>query len=140
MLKFLREYAFFIVLGIFVLCFIGFVTIIAVAPHNDIKMRGFTPCTYQIAEKLMVDETLRQSEVLGIIAKGYGCYFKVMKDGILFFYKGQQPTPWANYLFEQEKNTIEEDFDEDLEENNLLLEDEKVGDLLDISTKENVNE
>ena len=124
----------------FVLFFIGFVTVITVAPHNDIKMRGFTPCTYQMTEKLMSQDTLKQSEVIGIVVKGYACYFRVIGKGFSLFYNGRQTTPWANYLFKSETNTEEEGFDEELLQNNLFKEDEKKGDLLDNVIKESENE
>lgn len=140
MVKFLRDYGFFLFLGIFVLLFLSCITLISLAPHDDTKMRGFTPCTYQIAEKMMTNGTLKQSEVFGIIAKGYGCYFKVIGEGIKLFYKGQQSTPWANYLFTPDSTiSADEGFDADLEQNSLLKDDDEI-DLLDNEIKESIDE
>lgn len=116
------------------------ITVIAMAPHNDAEMRGFTPCTYQMAEKMVMNDALKYSEVFGIIAKGYGCYFKVMGEGVKLFYKGEQPTPWANYLFAIEQDETEEGFEKDLEQNNLFVEDNETVDLLDNSIRENTDE
>lgn len=139
-MRFLREHGFVFFLGLFVLCFLGCVTLISLAPHNDAKMRGFTPCTYQLAEELMAEDVLKQSKVFGIIARGYICYFKVMGEGVKLFYKGQQATPWANYLFKSEPFALSDEvFDEDLEKNSLLKDDND-GELLDNSMKENIDE
>lgn len=141
MVKFLREYWFSFFLGLFVLFFMSCVAIIAVAPHNDSEMRGFTPCTYRMAEKLMLRETLKYTEVMSIITEGYGCYFAVMGEGISLFYKGEQATPWANYLFKVTTNETDDDaFDAELEQNNLFVEDDEIKDLLDNSIKESVDE
>lgn len=140
MVKFLRDYGFFLFLGVFVLCFICFVAIISIAPHNGVKMRGFAPCTYQMTEKLMVQKTLKHTDVFKIIAKGYGCYFKVVAEGAVLFCRGQQATPWANYLFRSEEQWVDEDgIDEDLEQNSLLKDDDE-NDLLDNVIKESIDE
>ena len=139
MVKFLRNYGFFLFLGILVLLFLSCITLISLAPHNDAKMRGFTPCSYQMVGKLTTDDNLKYSDVFFIMAEGYGCYFKVMGEGIALFYKGEQPTPWANYLFEEETFDIDDEpFDADLEQNNLLNDEVDFDDFL--TERENIND
>ena len=96
MVKFIRLHWFGLCLGLLVLCFMLFTAIIAVAPHNDARMRGFTPCTYQMAVALQQNRTTPKSHIFKIIGEGYWCYFRVIGEGIDRFVKNEQPTPWAN--------------------------------------------
>ena len=140
MVKFLRHHGFSLFLGLFVLFFLGCVILISQGPHNDAKMRGFTPCTHHLVERLIMDKEPTYSDVFFIIAEGYGCYFKVMGKGIALFYKGEQPTPWANYLFEEETfDTDDEPFDADLEQNNLLNDEDVDFDNF-LVERENIND
>lgn len=50
--KALKEYWFGILLLTAALLFLIFAAIVAAAPHDDAKMRGFTPCTYRLAQEL----------------------------------------------------------------------------------------
>jgi hypothetical protein len=60
------------------------VIIIAIAPHNDEKMRGFTPCTYEMADNISIYSGQRQLwGVVGAIVNSYVCYFSVMEDGLI---------------------------------------------------------
>ena len=131
MVKFIKTYWFGLFIGLILLFFLLFTTIIAVAPHADAKMRGFTPCTYQMAIKFSEQHKPTTKDVFATILSGYGCYFKVMVDGCKSFIHGQQTTPWENYFFEPELIMDEEDddpeaaIDEDLKKANLLDEADK---------------
>lgn len=120
MVKFLKEHWFGFILSFLVFVFLIFSIVITVAPHNDAKMRGFTPCTYQMAQDINQTEDIKFMDVLVIVSSGYGCYFAVIKDGIKDYFSGKQPTPWANYLFVPESTEIpadgieDEPFSEDL--------------------------
>ncbi len=139
MIRFLRRFWFELILAFVVLVFLVFAAVIIAAPHNDAKMRGFTPCTYEMAFRIssgdMNDSHLtmgqnrpKVTEVLSMITTGYLCYLKVFRDGFKQYLKNQQPTPWANYLFTpevfDEDNTEVEPFSEDLLKANVLDDDE----------------
>lgn len=125
----IREYWFGGLMALFVVLFLLFVAIVATAPHNDAKMRGFAPCTYVMAEELSAAAGGRKVwEVMTVIGRGYLCYAGVMRKGVAFWVDGKQPTPWANYMFEPETYLAAPDesepFSEDLLKANLLDEEE----------------
>lgn len=138
MVKFLKDYWFGILMSCLVFFCLLFAVIIAVAPHNDAKMRGFTPCTYQIAADLGQVEKPQLSAVLKIFGTGYECYFSVIVQGTKQYFAGQQKTPWANYFFEpiivdeteEEGEALSQELidanmldDENVEEDNTLFGD-----------------
>lgn len=100
------------------------------APHNDAKMRGFTPCTYQMAVELNYNEEVKFMNITKIVGKGYLCYFDVVWEGLSRFFEKKQMTPWENYLFVPEGPELNDDgipdepFSEDLLKANMLDEDE----------------
>lgn len=120
-----REHWFGFLLAFIVLIFLVFVSLVALAPHNDSKMRGFTPCTYQMGQDL--SEYASQRELWGVmtsVTRGYVCYVLVIGDGVRQWAQGAQKTPWENYLFEVETYEIapedSEPFSEELIKANLL--------------------
>ena len=99
----IREYWFGLLMIVWVVVTLLFVLIVAIAPHNDIKMRGFTPCTYDMAGAVSDAGSSRHFwGVMSGVGKGYLCYARVMKQGFALWIKGEQPTFWSNYLFEPE--------------------------------------
>lgn len=146
LVNFFRKHWFSLFLGCFIALFILFSVVIVVAPHNDAKMRGFTPCTYQMALKL--DESVDQSkfQLLKVVNQGYACYFRVMIEGVRRYFNHQQANPWANYLFEAESVANFQDdediepFPEDLLQANLLDDDTESTWEEDNQSKENDNE
>lgn len=120
MVNFLKEHWFGFVLSLFVFIFLLFSVIITIAPHNDAEMRGFTPCTYQMADEFNKIEDVKFTDVLTTVGIGYGCYFGVIYEGMRNFIGGKQKTPWANYLFvvksieSEDENIEDEPFSEDL--------------------------
>lgn len=111
MLKKLKEHWFGLVMSLFVVVMFAFVTVVAVAPHNDAKMRGFSPCTYDMAIFLgdTVGETKSVSAMMKTVFEGYVCYAGVIGQGVRLWWNGEQATPWANYFFEPETATWEDD-------------------------------
>ncbi|MBR2273881.1 MAG: hypothetical protein IJ864_03500 [Alphaproteobacteria bacterium] len=125
MVKFFREYWFGLLLSTIVVIFALFTVIITVAPDSDARMRGFTPCTYQMAARLSQGTKLKVGEAFKVVWESYGCYLRVMHEGWKGYLHNQQPTPWANYLFEPETWSDDEDNAEsalgsDLENASLL--------------------
>lgn len=101
MVKKIREYWFGILLLGMVIVSLVFAMVVAVAPHNDLKMRGFSLCTFQMAQNLSEDTAKRDVwGILSTIAKANFCYAGVISEGVELWFSGKQNTPWANYLFE----------------------------------------
>lgn len=116
----IKEYWFGMLLFALSAIFLVFVAIVAAAPHDDLKMRGFTPCTYQMAYDVNLYAT--QSDVtgvLGAITKSYVCYAAVMGEGVKLWLDGKQPTPWANYFFKADTFKIPEELSEPFSEDLL---------------------
>lgn len=142
-LKF-REYWFGFFLGAMVFVALLFVVVVMLAPHNDAKMRGFSPCTVRMAADLNAAGAER--DLLGTVAsvgKGYACYAAVIAEGASLWLKGMQPSFWSNYMFEPEIDigaTLSEEsepFSEDLIRANLLDEEERDIFITNDNVKEN---
>ena len=145
MKRLVKEYWFIFICGMFVLFFFLFSVVVAVAPHIDMKQRGFSPCTYQMAEEFQATDKLGFWHTISTVNKGYVCYAKVMLKGAEMFFKGEQNTPWANYLFEPELETDPfaddvEPYSEDLIKANMLNESMQNTDLLQDDVKEKNDE
>lgn len=145
MIKFIKDYWFECLLGLCLVLFLLFSIVVGIAPHNDAKGRGFTKCTSEMAFVLQQEEKLSIIKVAKMVSKGYGCYALVMAEGIKLFIQHKQPTPWNNYLFEEESLEYQEDegegFSEDLLKANLLDDTENDSKKLwDMQKKENDDE
>lgn len=116
-------------MALFVTITLLFVLIVALAPHNDVKMRGFTACTYDMADKINEAGMSRSlSGVMVSVGRGYLCYARVIKQGAERWANGEQPAIWSNYLFKPEVYDVAPDESEPLSEELLkanLLDDEK---------------
>ncbi len=136
----IREYWFGGLLGLFMLLFILLVVIVACAPHNDEKGRGFSGCTYDMVYELNIYGGQKKVwGVVGAIFNSYVCYVKVMRDGFHNFVDGKQATPWENYFFEPYTMNVDENLSEpiskELIDANKLNDSE--GDIFDFTKKEN---
>ena len=102
MVEFLKKYWFGCLLAIFSLFVLGVVFVVSIAPHNDKELRGFSSCTYDMANELSVYSA--KKDILGVsraIIESYVCYIGVIANGFVLWGKNEQKTPWENYLFEQ---------------------------------------
>jgi len=144
LVKFVRLHWFGLLLSVFVVLFMLFTAVVASAPHNDAKMRGFTPCTYHMAQELGQDTSHKMINIFKIVNSGYLCYFQVVGEGVKLFISGKQQTPWANYLFKAESfDEIPEEsepFSPELLEANVLDEPETKEDFLGHEEKGNDDE
>ena len=144
MVEFIKKYWFGGLLSLFSLVVLGVVCVVSIAPHSSKEMKGFSVCTYKMADELAVYGARKEiSGVVQAIVESYVCYAEVMVDGLKLWVEGKQDTPWANYLFEVEENNEFEDEDveplsEDLLKANKL--NDENGDIFDFSVKESVNE
>lgn len=129
MVKKIREYWFGIFLTSLVLVSLVFAFIVALSPHNDLKMRGFAPCTFQMADDLSKDTAKREIwSVFATITKTNLCYVKVIGKGMALWFEGKQSSPWANYMFEpltfEAKPEESEPYSKDLLEANRFKDDD----------------
>jgi len=92
----------------FIGLFLAFCIIIVSSPREDLQKRGFIPCTETMIAELHDCEGIVWCTVKAIL-KNAACDFKVIKKGFGGWLRGEQETPWANYLFAAEK---EDDFEE----------------------------
>ena len=87
-------------LGLFV-AFIVYMTIVMyISPRQDAEKRGFIPCTEELVHNLTGCETGKMSCAMGYLWDDMQCNISVVLNGFGAWVKGQQSTPWANYLFE----------------------------------------
>lgn len=87
-------------LGLFV-AFIVYMTIVMyISPRQDAEKRGFIPCTEELVHNLTGCETGKMSCAMGFLWDDMKCNISVVLNGLGAWVKGQQVTPWANYLFE----------------------------------------
>ena len=141
MLSKIKRHWFGLLLTIFMLLFMGLIIIVSLAPHNDDKMRGFAPCTYEMSQKLSFYSAQRSIvNVFGAIMSSYFCYAKVVGDGFELWIEKKQDRPWDNYFFEPETMDIPDELSEPyskelLEANKLNDED---GDIFNF--KESIDE
>ncbi len=141
----IKEYWFGGLLALFIILFLLFVVVVAIAPHNDREMRGFSGCTYDMAVELNeVSAEKRFLAVMKVVGEGYLCYAGVMRDGVLLWLDGRQETPWANYFFDQDDSVEGEAISEELMNANLLDEEEEGENSFllndEIEIKENVDD
>lgn len=125
MVKALKEYWFGILLLTAALLFLIFAAVVAAAPHDDAKMRGFTPCTYRLAQELSIQGAGRRIwGVLGAVGESYACYAGVVADGVGLWLEGKHAEAVEQLFFESENFKVppelSEPFSEDLLKANRL--------------------
>ena len=132
-------------MALIVLVFLLFIVVVAIAPHGDMKMRGFAPCTVTMAEELNAGAGQKKMwEVISGVGRGYLCYAAVMREGVSLWLEGKQTTPWANYMFVPETYVASKEeselFSEDLLNANLLDEEEGEPFIINTEIKENIDD
>lgn len=119
-------FGFFIAM-IFIIFGVLFVAMI-VSPKEDLKKRGFIPCTEKFVHHANMCENSKMCIVKGVWSH-IGCGFSVVGTGVSKWAKGEQNTPWENYVFIPEveiKNEgayIQEGMEELYNENPNIVED-----------------
>lgn len=131
----IRQYWFGTLIFLIVAFVMGLVCIVSVAPHNDEDMRGFTPCTFKMAEELSIYGANRDAGgVVMAVFDSYVCYIEVISKGIKLWSEGKQEYPWDNFLFEPRKLEIDpslsEPFSDDLIKANKL--NDENGDIFEL--------
>lgn len=86
-------------LGLFFLFVVYMTTIMFLSPRQDAEKRGFIPCTEELVYGIANCEAGKMSCTLGYLWDDTKCNVSVVLNGLGAWVKGQQATPWANYLF-----------------------------------------
>ena len=110
-MNFIRRYWFGLTLSVIVFIFCILFSLVLLSPRQDMQKRGFIPCTEAMAKQLLSCE----NEVfcsLSVIIQNSWCDIKVVGRGVKNWARGQQETPWGNYIFTPKLPT-DELFDED---------------------------
>lgn len=93
------KFLYYACLGVFVSGVVFLTTMLFVSPRQDALKRGFIPCT----EKLVVDISMcERGEILCPLKhlwQDTKCNGGVVFSGFGAWIKGEQSTPWENYLF-----------------------------------------
>ena len=111
-MNFIRRYWFGLSTGLMIfLCFVLFVLVL-LAPRQDIKKRGFIPCTEAMADKIISCEKNKVMCLLGAVLTNSWCDVKVVYQGLENWVNGTQSRPWSNYIFTPEL-PIDEDFNDE---------------------------
>ncbi len=87
-----------------------FSALILISPRQDNQNRGFIPCTQKMAQGMM--SCPQQGKMLcfsGHILRNTWCDVQVIGKGIKLWIKGEQPTPWSNYIFTPDLRPLDED-------------------------------
>lgn len=107
--KFLKP-LFYTGLGIFVAGIIYLSAMLFAAPRSDALKRGFIPCTEQLVADIYSCKKGSIGCPLKFMLKDMNCNIKVIGKGFSAWFKGEQKTPWSNYLFDP-KTAAETDAD-----------------------------
>lgn len=109
-MKFIQKHWFGMLIGFMVLVFCILFILVMLSPRQDMQKRGFIPCTEAMAEQLLSCENKVFCSLSAIIQNSW-CDMKVVGRGVRDWAKGQQATPWENYIYTPEFPT-DEFFDE----------------------------
>lgn len=102
-------------MGIMILCALAYFTIVFISPRYDLQRRGFIPCTEKLADS--VEKCGRNNILctLGAIWTDNMCNISVIWQGLNKWVRGEQSTPWSNYIFEPEIATEPAENNEELQ-------------------------
>ena len=102
------QYLYYIFLTLFLLFVIYLTTVLYLAPRNDKLERGFIPCTKELVFELSGCKSGNLKCPLKLLWQDMKCNIGVIASGAKNWFKGEQTTPWANYLFEPQLIADEE--------------------------------
>ncbi len=103
------QYIYYIFLALFVTFTVYLTTVLYFAPRSDKLERGFIPCTKALVFELSGCESGHLKCPLKLLWQDMKCNIGVIYSGVINWTKGQQATPWANYLFEPQLQATDED-------------------------------
>lgn len=86
-------------LGAFVIGVIYLTIMLFISPRQDALKRGFIPCTENLVIDISSCERGKISCPMKYLWQDLKCNTKVVLNGFGAWVKGEQKTPWKNYLF-----------------------------------------
>lgn len=113
MWNFVKYHWFGLLISIMVGLFFVQFFLVFIAPHHDVRNRGFSPCTEKMAQEV-ADCGNKSFCVLSAVTANAWCDTKVIGQGLVSWVRGEQFRPWSNYLFVPEYP--QEEMDEGLDE------------------------
>lgn len=96
------KYIYFLILFCIVSTAIYLTTVLIISPKNDLQNRGFIACTRDLVLNLGECKSGETGCVFKSFYKDTSCNLGVIADGFSAWIKGNQSTPWDNYIFEPE--------------------------------------
>ena len=111
-MTFLKHHWFGLILSLFMLAYLLVFVLVLLAPRYDVQKRGFIPCTETMAEQLIDCDNGAWCMLKTIVRNGW-CDAEVIGGGFRMWLRGEQKTPWANYLFEPEQPRPDEETEAD---------------------------
>lgn len=87
-------------LGLFMAFVVYLCIMLFISPRQDKLQRGFIPCTARLVEQFSLCEQGQIGCVASALWQDTKCNAAVILEGLGAWVRGQQPTPWANYLYE----------------------------------------
>ena len=109
-MDFINKHWFGLLTGFIIFIFGVLFILVLLSPRQDAQRRGFIPCTEAMAEKILSCEKNKVFCLLSVVVQNTWCDIKVVGTGMQKWAKGQQTTPWENYIFIPEL-PADEDFD-----------------------------
>lgn len=104
-MAFLKHHWFGFILSAIVLIYLVVFLLVLVSPQQDAEGRGFVKCTNELRSEVTRCAGGKFC-VLGAVVDSGFCNIGVVGSGVINWVKGNQKTPWANYLFAPEKITV----------------------------------
>lgn len=98
-MNFIHKHWFSLITGFIVFIFCVLFVLVLLSPRQDAQRRGFIPCTEAMAEKMLSCEKNKVFCLLSAVVQNTWCDIKVIGTGMQKWAKGQQTTPWENYIF-----------------------------------------
>lgn len=96
------KYIYFLILFCIVSTAIYLTVVLIISPKNDLKNRGFIACTKNMILNLGECKSGETGCVFKSFYRDTICNLGVISDGFSAWLKGNQSTPWSNYIFEPE--------------------------------------
>lgn len=115
MLSKIKKHWFAVLVGLFIVFYFSFLSLVFFAPREDALSRGFVGCTKKLIDEIYDCQKGSVVCTFKAVIKNNACDFKVVREGFSLWLAKKQKTPWANYFFEpaQEQPQVQ---DEALEE------------------------
>lgn len=112
-MNFIKKHWFGLLISIIIFAYAIIFVLVLASPKQDLQKRGFIVCTEEFVFNAYGCEG--SMCLVGAIYKNSACEAKVISKGFVNWIKGEQKTPWSNYLFEPEL-AVEEEVDVELQE------------------------